>query len=199
MSGEDTSECSEKPLTVLECVGTLDRPNRTVNDRVPSKMQIAHAGSRVGVASALWPHRPAPNQSISIYISFSVTTVRFQSDSDLGQFQRLEHVSCGFPEHSIVHSSLETRLNHSQTPNVEFLIDTVVETLWRGRVGLDRRDVADAARLPPTTVAICISLSPYNSAVSSPIWTLESSNNSHGPWLSRTLSIVLARHRLNQH
>ena len=35
------------------------------------------------------------------------------------------------------------------------------------------------------------------SAVSSPIWTINSSNDSHGPWLSRTLSIVLARHRLN--
>ena len=30
-----------------------------------------------------------------------------------------------------------------------------------------------------------------------PIRTIESSNDSHGPWLSRTLSIALARHHLN--
>ena len=38
--------------------------------------------------------------------------------------------------------------------------------------------------------AICISLFTRNSVVSSPIWTLESSNDSHAPWLSRTHSIV---------
>ena len=38
----------------------------------------------------------------------------------------------------------------------------------------------------------------YISAVSSPIRTLDSSNDSHGPRLSRTLPIVLARHSLTQ-
>ena len=41
--------------------------------------------------------------------------------------------------------------------------------------------------LPPTTVVICISFSPRNSAVSSPLGTIESSKDSHGSWLSRTL------------
>ena len=43
----------------------------------------------------------------------------------------------------------------------------------------------------PTTVAIC------NSVVSSPIRILDSPTESHSPWLFRTLSIVLTRHRLN--
>ena len=35
-----------------------------------------------------------------------------------------------------------------------------------------------------------VSLSTRNSVVSSPIWTIDGSNDSHGPWLSRTLSSV---------
>ena len=37
----------------------------------------------------------------------------------------------------------------------------------------------------------------WNSAVFSPIRTLDSSNDSRGPWLSRTRSIVFARHLFN--
>ena len=60
---------------------------------------------------------------------------------------------------------------------------------------VEERDEAGEG-LSPTTGAICISLSPRYSVVSRPIRTIDRSNDSHGPWLSRTLSIVLARHRL---
>ena len=51
--------------------------------------------------------------------------------------------------------------------------------------------------LSPTTVTICVSLSTRNPAVSSPIWTIDRANDSYGLWFSKTVSIVLTRHRLN--
>ena len=50
---------------------------------------------------------------------------------------------------------------------------------------------------PRTTGTVCVSLFPRNSVVSSPIWTIESSIDSRGPWLSRTQSILFTRHRLD--
>ena len=80
------------------------------------------------------------------------------------------------------------RLNHFQNST----------ELFRTRAGLGQARLAkDPARnLPPTTGAICVSLSTRNALVSSPIWTIESPNESHGPWLSRTPSIAFARHCL---
>ena len=54
--------------------------------------------------------------------------------------------------------------------------------------------VLGAAPLRPTLGGAFLC---HISVVSSPIWTIDRSNDSHIPWLSRTLSIVLARHRLN--
>ena len=63
---------------------------------------------------------------------------------------------------------------------------------------LGARRRANADDLPPTTVAICISFSTRNLVVSSPIWTIDRSNDSHGPWLSSIYSpSSKARHRLN--
>ena len=49
---------------------------------------------------------------------------------------------------------------------------------------------------PNDRYAICVSFSTRNKVVSSPIWTFDSSTDSHGPWLFRTLSTFLTRHRL---
>ena len=49
---------------------------------------------------------------------------------------------------------------------------------------------ATSATYPQRQAAICISLSLHNSVVLSPIWTIDRSNDSHGPWLLRTPSIV---------
>ena len=45
--------------------------------------------------------RACPRRQERLFAFFtSTTTVRFQSDLDDAEFQRLEHVSCGVPEHS---------------------------------------------------------------------------------------------------
>ena len=53
--------------------------------------------------------------------------------------------------------------------------------------------------LPAPTDEIFVSFLTRISTVSIPIWTIDSSNDSHGPWLFSTLSIVAARDRLNQY
>ena len=66
------------------------------------------------------------------------------------------------------------------------------------RVGggdLGRRVGRAVAAGGPTSIDLHFTL--CNSAVSSPIWTIDRSQDSRGPWLSRRLSIVLARDRLN--
>ena len=57
--------------------------------------------------------------------------------------------------------------------------------------------VETRARLPPTTVSIRVSFLNRISVVSSPIWTIESVLESHGPCASCELSLVLIRDRLS--
>ena len=61
-----------------------------------------------------------------------------------------------------------------------------------GLADAGRADEAEDFACPQPQSAIYVSFSPRNSVVSSPIWTMESSNDSHGPWLSGTPSIALA-------
>ena len=60
-----------------------------------------------------------------------------------------------------------------------------------------RGRVRRSARRARPAVSIRDSFLTRNLVVSSPIRTIDRSNDSSGPWLSRTLSIVLAKHRLS--
>ena len=74
----------------------------------------------------------------------TVSTVRFKSDSDCGEFQRARdgHVAL----QNTLHRNLASTpvYTHSQTPNVEFSIDTVV-----GRCSARATPVPRRARLAP--------------------------------------------------
>ena len=73
-----------------------------------------------------------PPTTVSICISFSTRKVRFMSDSDDRDFQRTLESTCPVALQNTLHRASLPRtlsLTHSQTPRVEFSIDTLSWTL----------------------------------------------------------------------
>ena len=127
--------------------------------------------------------RTAPPTTVSIRSSFSYLVSRYVSSPiwTIESSNALEHVSCGSPEHSRLYTRAQTPVyDLSQTPNVEFSIDTVVD-LYRlpsfRAIGpqlhdTDRRVLGLSLlffeRLSPLSLSLSLSRMPAPPLVASP-------------------------------